>query len=58
MLVASSHKITAKCDNISLYQFPFVVLQSLGHVQLFAAPTDCSPPGSSVHGISQASILE
>ena len=21
-------------------------------------PTDCSPPGSSVHGISQASILE
>ena len=24
----------------------------------FCNPTDCSPPGSSVHGIFQASILE
>ena len=29
----------------------------LSHVQL-RNPTDCSPPGSSVHGISQAIILE
>ena len=29
----------------------------LSHVQL-RNPTDCSPPGSSVHGISQARILE
>ena len=28
--------------------------QSLSHVQLFANPMDCSPPGSSVHGIFQA----
>ena len=30
----------------------------LGHVQLFATRMDCSSPGSSVHGISQAEILE
>ena len=30
----------------------------LSHVQLFHDPMDCSPPGSSVHGISQARMLE
>ena len=35
-----------------------VSAQSLNHVQLFPTPTDCSPPGSSVHGISQARVLE
>ena len=30
----------------------------LSHVLLFYNPMDCSPPGSSVHGISQARILE
>ena len=29
-----------------------------GHVQLFCDPLDRSPLGSSVHGISQARILE
>ena len=29
----------------------------LGCVQLFATPLDCSSPGSSVHGMSQARIL-
>ena len=28
------------------------------HVWLFVTPCGCSPPGSSVHGISQARILE
>ena len=28
------------------------------HALLFVTPMDCSPPGSSVHGISQARILE
>ena len=28
------------------------------HVQLFVIPEDCSPPGSSDHGTSQARILE
>ena len=31
---------------------------SLSCDQLFATPTDCSPPGSSVHGIFQARILD
>ena len=35
-----------------------VVVQSLRRVRLFCNPMDCSPPGSSVHGISQARILE
>ena len=32
--------------------------QSLGCVQLFCDPVDCSLPGFSVHGILQARILE
>ena len=31
---------------------------SLSHDRLFCNPTDCSPPGSSVHGIFQSGILE
>ena len=30
----------------------------LSHVRLFFNPMDCSPPGSSVHGILQARMLE
>ena len=30
-----------------------VCAQSLSHVQLSVAPMNCSPPGSSVHGIFQ-----
>ena len=33
-------------------------LQSLSHVRLFCNPKDCSTPGFSVHGISQARIIE
>ena len=33
-------------------------VKSLTPVQLFDTPLDCSPPGSSVHGILQARILE
>ena len=36
----------------------FVVVQSLSHIHLFCDSMDCSPPGSSVHGIFQARILE
>ena len=37
-----------------------VKVKLLSHVQLFATPwaTLCSPPGSSVHGIFQARVLE
>ena len=40
----------------SLYQF--VVVWSLRGVRFFCDPMDCGPPGSPVHGISQARILE
>ena len=35
-----------------------VKVKSLSRVQLFATPMDCSLPGSSVHGIFQARVLE
>ena len=35
-----------------------VLVQSLSHLQLFYDPLDYSPPGSSVHGISWARLLE
>ena len=35
-----------------------VKVKSLSCVRLFVTPVDCSPPGSSVHGILQARILE
>ena len=34
------------------------MLSHFSHVQLFAAPMDCILPGSSIHGILQARILE
>ena len=34
------------------------VLSHLSHIQLFVTTMDCSPPGSFVHGIFQAKILE
>ena len=33
-------------------------LSGFSHVWLFAAPMDCSPPGSSVHGILQVRLPE
>ena len=36
----------------------YAVVSLLSHVQLFCNPMDCNPPDSSVHGISQARILE
>ena len=35
-----------------------VVAWSLSHIHLFRKPMDCSPPNSSVHGISQVRIQE
>jgi len=34
------------------------VLRCFSHIWLFVTHMDCSPPGSSVHGILQARILE
>ena len=36
----------------------FVKVKSLSRVRLFVTPMDCSLPGSSVHGIFQAIVLE
>ena len=36
----------------------YICAESLSRVQLFVAPLDCSPAGSPVHGIVQASVLE
>ena len=36
----------------------YFMLSCFGLVWLFCDPMDCSPPGSSVHGISQARIPE
>ena len=38
--------------------FELLLFQLLSHVQFFCDPMDYSPPGSSVHGILQARILE
>ena len=35
-----------------------VVVQLLSHVRIFCDPMNCCPSGFSVHGISQAGILE
>ena len=46
--VTKYHRLAGLCVHAKLLQF----------IQLFADPLDCSPPGSSVHGILQARILE
>ena len=40
------------------YLSPFFAGWLLSHVQLFCDTMDCSPPGSSVHGISNVRMLE
>ena len=42
----------------SPFSIKSILVQSLSHVPLFCNPTDCSLPGSYVHGISQTRILE
>ena len=39
--------------NLKLYakSYVYVYIELFSHVQLFWGPMDCSPPGSSVHGI-------
>ena len=45
------------CDASSV-QSIFCMLSHFSHVRLFCNPMDCGPPGSSVHGILRARILE
>ena len=57
----SSSKATvfdlAQYEDKSETNLDFVV-HSVSHAQLFCDPMHCSPPGSSVHGVSQARVLE
>ena len=46
----SFNLITICCENESV--------KPLSHVPLFVTPMDCNPPGSPIHGILQARILE
>ena len=52
--VATDHLNASQLD---LHIFPSECAQTVTHVQL-CHPMDCSPPGSSVHGILWARILE
>ena len=54
-LTSSALPSWSKC---SFSAYLKLVVQSLSHVWLFCDCMDYSPPGSSVHGISQASLLE
>ena len=63
--ITKFHRLSQECWQGKLLWSPgtcsFVelpVVQSLSCVQLFCGLMDCSPPGSSVHGILQARILE
>ena len=49
---SSHYKMTSTKHHVSPCSYLF------SRVQLFSDPMDCSPPGSSVHGISQARTLE
>ena len=42
----------------SLYMKVYMKMKSLSRVQHFAAPADCSLPGSCLHGILQVKVLE
>ena len=51
--------LTQGPDKLSIWAghtYTYTLLLSC--VRLFETPMDCSPPGSSVHGILQAKILE
>ena len=52
------HVYTHTHTHTSQSYFVVTVVYSLRSVWLFCDPMDCSPPGSSVYGISQARILE
>ena len=56
---SSVHTHMASLPGLCLvYVVVVVVVQLLSLIQLFCNPMDCSPPGSSIHGISQARILK
>ena len=53
-------KFSSTAHELRLWPLPLSIALALSfsRVWLFCDPMDCSPPGSSVHGILQAKILE
>ena len=47
-----------KANYVCIHMCVYVRAQSLQSYPTLRNPMDCSPPGSSVHGIPQARILE
>ena len=45
-------------ESIAFGYFTIVCAQLLSYILTVCNPMDCSPPRSSIHGISQARILE
>ena len=43
---------------IKIWLFPYKYVKSLQSCPILCDPMDCSPPGSSVHGVLQAKMLE
>ena len=50
--------ITERSTIAKIYMCVFVYAKSLQSCPALCDPVDCSPPGSSVHGVLQARILE
>ena len=53
-----SYAVTGPRDQGRLHAYAYACVCVLSLVQLFSDSMNCSPPGSSVHGIFQARILE
>ena len=49
-----NHSILFRCFSTAFYEWYFVRAKSLQLCLTLCDPTDCSPPGSSVHRILQA----
>ena len=52
-----SHRVGHDLSDLAAAYIHVAIVSSLSHVRL-CNPMDCSPPGFSIHGISQARILE
>ena len=57
-LMAEPEAGATRCSLVSAAKIIAVIVQWPSHVRLLSDPLDCSPPGSSDNGISQARILE
>ena len=55
---ATGYKAKLLWDGVKQLSQVFVAVHSLSHLWLFCDSMDYSPPGSSVHGLSQARTME